>query len=251
MSRTSAAPVLGRMSWPDVEDGPEAVLLVPVGSLEQHGPALGMAADALIASRVTHEAVRHLTGTGQRLLVAPTIPYGASGEHEDFPGTVSIGTEALRLVLVELARSACHWAEGVVFVNGHGGNVDALVSAVTSLRHEGRAVAWTSCLAKGSDAHAGRTETSLLMALEPASVDPRHLAPGRADPVASLLPELRAEGVRAVSPNGVLGDPTTASAETGRRLHAEMVQGLVAELRHIDVDDRGRLRTATAAEGAR
>lgn len=249
MSRTSAAPVLGRMPWPEVEDG--ALLLVPLGSLEQHGPALGMATDALIASRVTHDAVSHLAGWDQRLLVAPTIPYGASGEHEDFPGTVSIGTEALRLLLVELGRSACRWAAGVVFVNGHGGNVDALVSAVTTLRHEGRAVAWTSCLVRGSDAHAGRTETSLIMALDPASVVPRSLAPGRADPIASLLPELRARGVRAVSPNGVLGDPTTASAETGRRLHAEMVQGLVTELRHIDVDERGRLRAVAAAEGAR
>lgn len=249
MSRTSAAPVLGRMPWPEVEDG--ALLLVPLGSLEQHGPALGMATDALIASRVTHDAVSHLAGWEQRLLVAPTIPYGASGEHEDFPGTVSIGIEALRLLLVELGRSACRWAAGVVFVNGHGGNVDALVSAVTTLRHEGRAVAWTSCLARGSDAHAGRTETSLIMALDPASVVPRSLAPGRVDPIASLLPELRARGVRAVSANGVLGDPTTASAEAGRRLHAEMVQGLVAELRHIDVDERGRLRAVAAAEGAR
>ncbi len=249
MSGATPAADLGRMSWPDVEVGGRALVLVPVGSLEQHGPALGLATDALIASRVAHDAVGHLTGTRHRLLVAPTVPYGASGEHEDFPGTVSIGTEALRVLLVELGRSACRWAEGVVFVNGHGGNVDALVSAVTTLRHEGRAVAWTSCVARGSDAHAGRTETSLLMALEPGSVDHRRLAPGRADPITSLLPELRAKGVRAVSPNGVLGDPTSASADTGRRLHAEMVQGLVAELRHIDVDDRGRLQVA-AGEAA-
>jgi len=242
MSRTTEAPLLGRMSWPDLEKGRGALLLVPVGSLEQHGPALGLATDALIASRVTHDALGHLAGAERRLLIAPTVPYGASGEHEDFPGTVSIGTEALRTLLVELARSACRWAEGVVFVNGHGGNVDALVAAVTGLRREGRAVAWTSCRARGSDAHAGRTETSLLLALDPASVDPRRLAPGRVEPLASLLPQLRDEGVRAVSPNGVLGDPTYASADAGRRLHAEMVQGLVAELRHIDVDDHGRLR---------
>lgn len=242
MARTTEVPLLATTSWPDLESGPGALLLVPLGSLEQHGPALGMAADALIASRVTRDAASHLAGGVRRFLVAPTVPYGASGEHEGFPGTVSIGTEALGLLLVELARSACRWAEGVVFVNGHGGNVEALTAAVTRLRGEGRGVAWTSCRARGSDAHAGRTETSVLLALNPAFVDPRRLVPGRVEPLASLLPRLRSEGVRAVSPNGVLGDPTAASAAAGRRLHAEMVQRLVTELSDIDVDEGGRLR---------
>ncbi|MDP3894256.1 creatininase family protein, partial [Nocardioides sp.] len=87
------------MRWTDLEDGPAVVLLVPLGSLEQHGPALGMATDALIAARVTRDAASHLAGADRRFLVAPTVPYGASGEHEGFPGTVSIGTEALRLLL--------------------------------------------------------------------------------------------------------------------------------------------------------
>ncbi|WP_067441175.1 mycofactocin biosynthesis peptidyl-dipeptidase MftE [Nocardioides jensenii] len=244
MSRPEA-PLLGRMRWTDLDEGPAPVLLVPLGSLEQHGPALGLATDALIAARVTRDAARRLAGAERHFLVAPTVPYGASGEHEGFPGTVSIGTEALRLLLVELARSACHWAEGVVFVNGHGGNVDAITGAVAQLRREGRAAAWTTCQARGSDAHAGRTETALLLALDPGSVDSARLAPGCTEALTTLLPRLRAEGVRAVSANGVLGDPTSATVEAGRRLHAEMVQRLVAELTEIDVDDRGRLRAGT------
>ncbi|KRF19057.1 hypothetical protein ASG90_04030 [Nocardioides sp. Soil797] len=240
MSRPEVS-LLGRMRWTDLDGEPAAVLLVPLGSLEQHGPALGMGTDALIAARVTRDAASHLAGAAQRFVVAPTLPYGASGEHEGFPGTVSIGTEALRHVLVELARSACRWAEGVVFVNGHGGNVDAITGAVAQLRQEGRGVAWTTCQARGSDAHAGRTETSLLLALEPGSVDQRRLEPGCVEPLMTLLPRLRAEGVRAISSNGVLGDPTSATVDAGRRLHAEMVQRLVAELSEIDVDDRGRL----------
>ena len=242
MSRPVDVPLLGRLRWTDLDGELPCLLLVPLGSLEQHGPALGLATDALIAGRVTRDAARCLADAGRRFLVAPTVPYGASGEHEGFPGTISIGTEALRLMLIELARSACRWAEGVVFVNGHGGNVEAISSAVAQLRQERQAVAWTSCQARGSDAHAGRTETSLLLAIEPESVDPRRLEPGCVEPLTTLLPRLRREGVRAVSPNGVLGDPTTATLEAGRRLHAEMVQRLVAELSDIDVDERGRLR---------
>ncbi len=73
-------------------------------------------------------------------MVAPPIGYGASGEHESFSGTVSIGTSALRLLLVEFGRSAASWARRLVFVNGHGGNVEALAAAAALLRYEGRDV---------------------------------------------------------------------------------------------------------------
>ena len=59
-------------------------------------------------------------------LVAPAIAYGDSGEHQSFPGTISIGTEALSTLLLEYGRSATCWAQRLVFVNGHGGNITAL-----------------------------------------------------------------------------------------------------------------------------
>jgi creatinine amidohydrolase len=239
--------LLAGMRWPEVEP---VVVLVPVGSLEQHGPALGLGTDALVASQVTRRAASVLAGLSglseppdseQEFVVAPTVPYGASGEHEDFPGTISIGLDALHHLLVELGRSACRWARGVVLVNGHGGNVAALVSAVSQLREEGRAVAWTSCRARDIDAHAGRAETSLMLALAPETVATDRLAPGCTEPVRSLMPRLRSEGVRAVSPSGVLGDPTTATAQAGKRILAEMVDRLVAELSALEVGPQGRL----------
>lgn len=230
--------LLAAMRWPEVEP---AVVLVPVGSLEQHGPALGLATDALVAAHVTRRAASELDRGDQSFVVAPTVSYGASGEHEDFPGTISIGHEALHLMLLELGRSACRWAPGVVFVNGHGGNVASLVSAVTQLREEGRGVAWTSCRASDLDAHAGRSETSLMLALAPDTVARDRLVPGCTEPVANLMPRLRAEGVRAVSPTGVLGDPTTATAAAGRKILAEMVERLVVELTALDVGGHGRL----------
>ena len=104
------------------------------------------------------------------MLVAPPLAYGASGEHEGFAGTLSIGHAALRAVLVELGRSAGAWASRMVFVNGHGGNLPTVAEAVVQLRGEGRDVAWSGCAVPGGDAHAGRTETSILLALDPSVV---------------------------------------------------------------------------------
>ncbi len=78
----------------------------------------------------------------------------------------------------------------------------------------------------GGDAHAGRTETSLMLALDAAAVRLDLAEPGCTEPIDRLLPRLRAEGVRPVSSNGVLGDPTGASAEEGHVL----LETLVADL---------------------
>lgn len=242
MTRTPPTDLrLAARRWPELEGKERPLVLVPLGSLEQHGPGLPLATDTLVATHVAGEAARLRAAAGDRVVVAPAISYGASGEHEDFPGTISIGHEALRLLLVEHARSACRWARGVIYVNGHGGNHQTLLEAVGQLRHEGRPVAWTGCAAPGGDAHAGSTETSMLLVLAPGLVRGDLLAPGECTPVAELMPRLRRQGVRAVSPSGVLGDPTTATPEEGRRLLAALVDRLEGELGALDVDDRGRL----------
>ena len=110
-------------------------LIVPLGSTEQHGPHLPLDTDTRIATAVARTAAERLTGDW---MIAPAVCYGASGEHEGFAGTVSIGTAALRLLLIEYGRSACRWAPRLVFVNGHGGNVQAVAEATALLRQEGR-----------------------------------------------------------------------------------------------------------------
>jgi mycofactocin system creatininase family protein len=220
---------LGGRTWPEL-DGPATVtLLVPVGSTEQHGPHLPLDTDTRIAEAVARGAAARL---GDQVLVAPAVSFGASGEHEMFAGTVSIGQDALRSVLVELGRSAGRWVRRLVFVNGHGGNVGVLRSAVELLRAEGRDVRWHGCgLPVGAgfvrDGHAGRTETSLLLALAPELVRLELARPGNTGSLASLLPAMRAGGVRAVSANGVLGDPAGASAEEGAAMLSALVEGCV------------------------
>jgi creatinine amidohydrolase len=227
--------------WPGLPEAP--LLVVPLGSVEQHGHHLPLGTDTAVACAVAEEAVASLDG----VLLAPALAYGASGEHEGFPGTISLGTEALTGLLVEYGRSACRWAGRVLVVNGHGGNLDALRSAVPLLRAEGRDVAWFPCGVAGGDAHAGRTETSLMLHVEPVGVLGERAVAGATTPVGDLLPRLRAEGVRAVSPTGVLGDPAGASAEEGAALLATIVDRLVAAARAWDVDASGRLDARTTS----
>jgi creatinine amidohydrolase len=158
------------------------------------------------------------------------VPIGASGEHADFPGTLSIGTAALTLLLVELGRHASlHWP-AMLLVNGHGGNAAAIADAVRQLRAEGRAChVWHAGLA-GWDAHAGRMETSIMLAVAPGDVRLADAEPGETRSLAEIMPALQAGGVRAVSPNGVLGDPTGASAAEGDRLLGLLVAGLAQTL---------------------
>ena len=228
---------LGDATWREVADAsrPERavdgvktpIVLIPIGSTEQHGPHLPLSTDTLIAEELAERAVHHTDG----LMVGPTISISASGEHAAFPGTLSIGLEVMTMVVVELVRSA-DWAAGVVFVNGHGGNHSAVTDAVTTLTKEGRhALAWWPKWPKRNDGgpndlHAGRIETSLMLAIDPGLVR-FELAEAGPD---TTIDELRTRGVRAVSPTGVLGDPNGASGGEGDRFISTFVDDLVHEI---------------------
>lgn len=221
-------------------DGTE-LLLVPLGAVEQHGPHLPLGTDGLIAQAACGGVAATLREQGRCVAVAPVVELGASGEHEGFAGTVSIGHEALRHVLVELVRSATRWCPRVVLVSGHGGNVPALSAACRLLREESRDVAWTTCAEPGWDAHAGLAETSIVLALAPDLVRAGRAEPGNTEPVQVLWPRLRSAGVAAVAPNGVLGDPTGATAEHGQELLTVLVERIVRQVRSGAVGDAGVL----------
>lgn len=210
---------LASATSPQVHRG---LVLVPVGSLEQHGPHLPLDTDTVIATAVARKAAERID-----TWVAPAVAYGSSGEHQSFAGTTSIGTDVLTHTLVELTRSLRTWASRVLFVNAHGGNVTALRRAVDQLTSEGHDVSWVACATEGVDLHAGRTETSLMLHLSPWNVR-RHLAErGDLRSLAAILPLMMNGGVAAVSANGVLGDPAGASAEEGADLFATMVEDVL------------------------
>jgi mycofactocin system creatininase family protein len=222
--------------------GTSPALIIPVGSVEQHGPHLPLDTDTRIATAVAGSVADRLADRNEsNWALAPAIGYGASGEHEGFPGTVSIGTSALRLLLVEFGRSASRWASRLVFVNGHGGNVEALAATAALLRYEGRDVGWCSCTAEDADAHAGHTETSVLLHISPTDVWLDERLPGNREPLAQLMPRMREGGVAAVSELGILGDPTTATAEEGERILGEMVEACLRRIVRWAPDRDGML----------
>ena len=210
---------LPELTWTDVDRETRRILLVPLGSLEQHGPHLPLDTDTRIAVAVATGAA----GGREGVAVAPPLAFGSSGEHAAFAGTLSIGTRALRELLVELGRDAGRDWDALLFVNGHGGNVDALRAAVARLRSEGCRCEALSVSPACGDAHAGVTETSLMLHLDPGAVRLDLAEPGERRPVGELMDRLRADGVRSVSPNGVLGDPRGATAAEGRRLFDELI----------------------------
>ena len=209
-------------TWSQVAGRESIVLLLPLGSCEQHGPHLPLDTDTQIAQYLCAQAAQH----DNRILIAPSLTISASGEHAGFPGTLSIGTDALTQVLVEIVRSA-DWCNGVVFVNGHGGNADAVAAAMRTLTGEQRNVAsWWPRIELG-DAHAGASETSMMLAINPEQVNMAKVEVGSTKPIGEISAQLRSGGVRAVSLNGVLGDPTTATSEHGHSLLSQLTRDLV------------------------
>jgi mycofactocin system creatininase family protein len=214
---------LGGATWREVAaTGGTAVLVVPVGSLEQHGPHLPLDTD----TRIAVELATRLSRAHPRVVVGPAVAYGASGEHAGFPGTLLIDHAVLANLLIEVVRSARDSFLGVVLVSTHGGNHEGLSLVEARCRADGDAVVIWGAAAPGGDAHAGRTETSLMLAIDPAAVRLELAEAGNTAPLTEILPRLRAEGVRPVSSNGVLGDPQGASAAEGESLLAALTMSL-------------------------
>jgi len=216
---------LGSLTSPDLVDR-AVTLLVPVGATEQHGAHLPLDTDTRIAIAVAEGVAAQVDSA----LVAPAFAIGASGEHAGFAGTLSIGTKVLADVLVEIVRTAGPEFARIIVINGHGGNAYALRAAAATCAAEGRALEVWSVRLPGADAHAGRTETSLMLHLAPELVRLGAAVPGNTDPLDELLPKMMEGGVGEVSPNGVLGDPAGASAEEGSALLSSLIDDAVAQI---------------------
>ena len=197
-----------------------SILVLPVGSYEQHGAHLPPDTDTIVATHFARELVEMFAG----LELGPAITISSSGEHNGFPNTLSIGNDALTKMLTEVIRSA-DWCDGVILINGHGGNLRAIDHAVEIAKSEGRKVlAWSPRLPEG-DAHAGFSETSLMLAIDPDSVRMICAEMGNTESLTRLMPAIIKGGIQSVSANGVLGDPTLAHVAAGR----EILNGLMID----------------------
>ncbi|MCX7932287.1 MAG: creatininase family protein [Rhodovarius sp.] len=223
-----------RMTAPEIQAlaGPETVVVLPVGSLEQHGPHLPVFTD----SRCAHEiALRAAAQARTRALVLPPIWLGLSEHHLPFGGTISADYATFHAMIRSVARSlkALGFAR-LLIVNGHGGNIDPLAVSVRECAHEfGMAVVaitWPQAApeeirqiltAQPAIMHACEGETSLWLALDPAQVRQERIpAPVNSPPGAPAGFVRFYSFWERAAPTGVRGDARAASAEKGAAILA-------------------------------
>lgn len=220
---------------------PEALVVLPIGATEQHGPHLPTGTDAFLATAVAESGVtRAQSRVARDLVLAPTLSFGASDHHFPFGATLSLTTETMATVLLELARSVSTvGGRRLLIVNGHGGNIGPCTSAAAaaSTRYD-IAVAHLSywdLLPADLDhrphlpGHAGEFETSLVLALRPELVRPR---PQRESPPAVPAAPDVSVAARALWANvdGFSDRPVDADAAAGQRWHELLADALADRL---------------------
>ena len=215
------------------------IVLLTLGSWEQHGPHLPFDTDTIIINSVVTQAMHDSQINANEFMIAPTVAISASDEHAGFPGTLSMGTEAVAQSVVAICRSAS-WSLGVCIVNGHGGNTDALARISSALTHEKITHSiWSLPSYDGADMHAGHTETSVMLHVAPDKVQTDRIERGTVGDSSALVAQMRTSGVAGVSDNGVLGDPTTATKEHGFAVMNLYSTSLASHLVNLSHEWRG------------
>ena len=218
---------LADLAWPEVAEraAAGAMLAVPLGSTEQHGPHLPLSTDTDIAVALCER----LAAARPDVLIAPAVAYGSSGEHAGFAGTLSIGQDATELLVWSWGGRRPRPSGTCCSCPRTAATPRPVARAVRKLRSRSRDVTVFQPAWHG-DPHAGHQETAIQLVLRREAVRMDRAAPGNTQPLAALMPTLSTGGVRAVSPSGVLGDPTTATETDGAALLAELGGALVRQV---------------------
>lgn len=236
------------MTWPEIKEAIESgftTAVFAVGSTEQHGPHLPTMTDARIGDALAERFARKLG----HALQARTIDVGLSEHHLAFAGTISLKPETLSLVLRDYVDSlARHGFRRIIILPSHGGNFATVHRAIEEARkaHPGiditgftnfqalvdflyRMSAEYGVSPEESGAHAGESEASMMMALEPGLVHPDRFAPGYVGPTGEAeMAVIFEKGMTALTSNGILGDPRKASAAQGEIYLEQLVDFLVS-----------------------
>lgn len=220
------------------------LLILPVGATEQHGDGLPLSTDNIRAEHVAMRLAEDLNRDDGRAYVLPTIGYGISPHHTELPGTISLDPRLFVDIVTSVAgQLADAGFRRILVITGHGGNIAGLGVAAQVLlaSHPDLVFAHSPVSALATEAsaalprtevsgHCGESETSQVLAIDPALVDSPHLSPG-ATSLGELSPRARLSRTKTpasavtfdrYAENGVLGDPRTATAEDGQRILDEI-----------------------------
>lgn len=243
--------VLGDLTWPEAQKRFKEVdvALLPVGAIEQHGPHLPLDTDAFDADYLVRQVAAHCSDP--KPIVLPLIPYGVSYHHADFSGTMGINPDSLSRIVYDIGLSAArNGITKLLIINGHGGNTPALNFAAQMINRDARILVTvdsgetsdadiSEITETPNDVHSGEIETSTALAVRPQLV--------KMDNAQKMVPQFSSRymnftskcGVswyartRKISTSGVLGDPTRASAEKGRRIWEITIAHLVEFIEDI------------------
>jgi creatinine amidohydrolase/Fe(II)-dependent formamide hydrolase-like protein len=250
--------LLAELTWPEAEQRfrETDVALLPVGAIEQHGPHLPLDVDAFDADWLARQVAAACSDP--KPLVLPLIPYGVSYHHEDFAGTLSVRNETMAQLIHDVGMGAARCGiTKLVIINGHGGNGPALQFAAQMINRDAHIF---TCVESGetsdvdvgalavtdNDVHAGEIETSTTLALRPELVHLERARPSVPRFSSRYLDFTNQRGVgwnaytARISPSGVMGDPTRADADKGRRMWDVMIRNLVdfiEDLKSLTLDE--------------
>jgi len=250
-----------KLTWPEINQAIEAkkVVLVPIGSTEQHGPHLPLDVDVVCPTGVAHAAARLIP---DEVLVMPPIVHGYTGHVMDFPGTINIHWEHFIKFVMDVGKSlAYHGFKKIVLLNGHGSNVPNLDLAARriNLETDAECVAsswwmmlsvdknfmpsWRQSKFPGGCAHACELETSVYLYLDEDNVRKDRIEDGEIAfhvthpsdfqwvDLFSAGPGAAISWTASYSDSGVLGQATLATKEKGERAVKEAA-GQLARLVH-------------------
>ena len=245
-----------KLTWPEINQAVQAtkVVVVPIGSIEQHGPHLPLDVDVVCPVGVAHHAARLIP---DQVLIMPPIIHGYTAHVMDFPGTINIHYEHFIRMVMDVGKSlAYHGFKKIILLNGHGSNWPNLDLASRRINLETdaecSAVCWWSLITidqefykswreskfPGGCSHAGELETSAYMYLDEENVRHDKIADGDIEYNKAesdfFWTDLLAGGPAPVtswtasySDTGVLGHATLATREKGRRAVMESARQLV------------------------
>lgn len=220
------------------------VILLPVGSVEPHGPHLGLLTDTIISQASADLAALRLTREGMTVYIAPAVPYGVTDYAAGFKGAISIPSAVLAGYLEAVVRGFVdNGADHVCMVNNHlePAHYQAILAAAQRFATGQCSVAcplarrWARTLSdefKRGECHAGRYETALMLAAEPQTVD-REIQARLPEVPVSLSDSIKA-GLQRFTEMGMdsayAGAPALATEAEGRELLERLATMIVAEV---------------------